>query len=288
MADSLINKVQEFLTDNNIKIEQDLLSTSLRELNFSQTLNLMDSLKVNDKNAVLELLNINASVTEEANDVYTTDTDDGELADYTMHGLLDKIEDYYHEKNGSDELDVQIGDDDVFIGNDHFSIYKNNEDLGDNLYNELEQEDIAAGRGPYQHKLSGDDLERSKTMTPDQIKVLAKVEAIDTDVEEAYGTVGTQQASASTIKAQTTKNDNNQRDFTNNQQDQQRSASNVQRTVAGGNKQATGQGAARSVGADPDDVERGQNAAQSNANAELSNQNAAEIERLKQLAYGRR
>jgi|13_taG_2_1085334.scaffolds.fasta_scaffold01421_3 hypothetical protein len=288
MADSLINKVQEFLTDNNIKIEQDLLSTSLRELNFSQTLNLMDSLKVNDKNAVLELLNINASVTEEANDVYTTDTDDGELADYTMHGLIDKIEDYYHDKNGSDELDVQIGDDDVFIGNDHFSIYKNNEDLGDNLYNELEQEDIAAGRGPYQHKLSGDDLERSKTMTPDQIKVLAKVEAIDTDVEEAYGTVGTQQASASTIKAQTTKNDNNQRDFTNNQQDQQRSASNVQRTVAGGNKQATGQGAARSVGADPDDVERGQNAAQSNANAELSNQNAAEIERLKQLAYGRR
>ena len=288
MADSLINKVQEFLTDNNIKIEQDLLSTSLRELNFSQTLNLMDSLKVNDKNAVLELLNINASVTEEANDVYTTDTDDGELADYTMHGLIDKIEDYYHDKNDSDELDVQIGDDDVFIGNDHFSIYKNNEDLGDNLYNELEQEDIAAGRGPYQHKLSGDDLERSKTMTPDQIKVLAKVEAIDTDVEEAYGTVGTQQASASTIKAQTTKNDNNQRDFTNNQQDQQRSASNVQRTVAGGNKQATGQGAARSVGADPDDVERGQNAAQSNANAELSNQNAAEIERLKQLAYGRR
>ncbi len=287
-SESLINKVQEFLSDQDIKMDEELLSSSLRELNFTQTLSLIDNLKVNDKNAVLELLNINAPVTEEADDVYTTDTDDGQLASTTMHGLLDKIENYYHEKNGSDELDVQIGDDDVFIGNDHFSIYKNNEDLGDNLYNELEQEDIAAGRGPYQHKLSGDDLERSKTMTPDQIKVLAKVEAIDTDVEEAYGTVGTQQASASTIKAQTTKNDNNQRDFTNNQQDQQRSASNVQRTVAGGNKQATGQGAARSVGADPDDVERGQNAAQSNANAELSNQNAAEIERLKQLAYGRR
>ena len=58
--------------------------------------------------------------------------------------------------------------------------------------------------------------------------------------------------------------------------------------MAGGNKQPTGQGAARSVGADPDDVQRGQNAAQSNANAQLSNQNAAEIERLKALAFGRR
>ena len=62
---SLINKVQEFLNDQDIKIDQELLSNSLRELNFTQTLSLIDNLKVNDKNAVLELLNINAPVEEE-------------------------------------------------------------------------------------------------------------------------------------------------------------------------------------------------------------------------------
>lgn len=167
---SLINKIQEFLSDQDIKIDQELLSDSLKELNFTQTLGLLDKMKVMDVQGVTELLNIN----------------------------------------------------------------------------------------------------------------------YDAPVEEAYGTVGTQQPSASTIKAQTTKDNNNQRDFTNAQQSQSRAASGVQRTVAGGNKQATGQGAARSVGVDPDDVQRGQNAAQSGANAQLSNQNAQEIERLKQLAMGRR
>ncbi len=168
---SLINKLQEFLNDHDIKVDQELLSTSLKELNFSKTLGLLDMMKDRDMSGVAELLNINYD---------------------------------------------------------------------------------------------------------------------DAPVDEAYGTVGTQQPSASAIKAQTTKDNNNQRDFTNAQQDQQRAATGIQRTVAGGNKQATGQGAARSVGVDPDDVQRGQNAAQSNANAQLSNQNAAEIERLKALAYGRR
>jgi hypothetical protein len=229
-SESLINKLQKFLTDNDIKIEQDLLSTSLRELNFTQTLSLIDSLKVNDKNAVLELLNINAPVTEEESPWTTTG--------------------------------------------------KHPEDMdADELRDELAVFDELRDRGDY---LSPQELAREDTL-------FDYLEQIDgPQVDEAYGTVGTQQPSASTIKAQTTKDNNNQRDFTNAQQNQQRDATVTQRTVAGGNKQPTGQGAARSVGADPDDVQRGQNAAQSNANAQLSNQNAAEIERLKALAFGRR
>jgi hypothetical protein len=229
-SESLINKLQKFLTDNNIKIEQDLLSTSLRELNFTQTLSLIDSLKVNDKNAVLELLNINAPVTEEESPWTTTG--------------------------------------------------KHPEDMdADELRDELAVFDELRDRGDY---LSPQELAREDTL-------FDYLEQIDgPQVDEAYGTVGTQQPSASAIKAQTTKDNNNQRDFTNAQQNQQRDATVTQRTVAGGNKQPTGQGAARSVGADPDDVQRGQNAAQSNANAQLSDQNAQEIERLKQLAYGRR
>ena len=237
-SESLINKLQEFLTDNDIKIEQDLLSTSLRELNFTQTLSLIDNLKVNDKNAVLELLNINAPVEEEQiNEI------DPSRSPWTQNGKHPGAMD-------ADEL------------RDELAVFDELRDRGDYLSpKELAQEDSL---WHYLEKIDGPQ------------------------VDEAYGTVGTQQPSASTIKAQATKDNNNQRDFTNNQQDQQRDVEIAQRTVAGGNKQATGQGAARSVGADPDDVQRGQNAAQSNMNAELSNQNAAEIERLKQLAYERR
>lgn len=237
-SESLINKLQNFLTDNDIKIEQDLLSTSLRELNFTQTLSLIDNLKVNDKDAVLELLNINAPVEEEQiNEI------DPSRSPWTQNGKHPGAMD-------ADEL------------RDELAVFDELRDRGDYLSpKELAQEDSL---WHYLEKIDGPQ------------------------VDEAYGTVGTQQPSASAIKAQTTKDNNNQRDFTNAQQNQQRDATGTQRTVAGGNKQATGQGAARSVGVDPDDVQRGQNAAQSNANAQLSNQNAAEIERLKALAYGRR
>jgi len=211
--------------------------------------------KIDMEEAVSRLKKL-SGLEESPADIYTTDTDDGELADSTMHGLLDKIEDYYHEKNGSDELDVQIGDDDVFIGNDHFSIYKNNEDLGDDLYNELEQEDIAAGRGP-----------------------------IDTELNE-YGTINTARPSRATIRAGTEKVDVANRRANNINQDMNRDSNVPNRTVAGGNKQPTGQGAVRAGSADPDDIERANNANVSAQNQQQTNINAQEIERLKQLALG--
>lgn len=231
---SLINKLQEFLNDHDIKIDQELLSTSLKELNFTQTLGLLDMIKDRDIQGVAELLNINydAPVTEEGSPWTTTG--------------------------------------------------KHPEDMdADELRDELAVFDELRDRGDY---LSPQELAREDTLWD----YLEQIDGPQVQYE-AYGTVGTRQPSASTIQAQRTSDDNNQRDFTNNQQDQQRDATVVQRTVAGGNKQPTGTGAKRyDKRADPDDVQRGQNAAQSNANAQLANQNAAEIERLKQLAYGRR
>ena len=169
---SIIDTLVDFLQNQNIKADPELLSASLRELNFTQTLSLIDKLKVMDVQGVTELLNIDYDAPE---------------------------------------------------------------------------------------------------------------------VEEAYGGAGTQLPSAASIKAQTTNDKNNQRDFNNNQQDQTRAGTNSGgRAVAGGNKQPTGQGAARNVGADPDDVQRGQNAQSAGQATELANNNAAEIERLKQLAFGRR
>ena len=90
-------------------------------------------------------------------------------------------------------------------------------------------------------------------------------------------------------RANSMQNKNANRRANNAQQDANRDATAKPRTVAGGNKQPTGQGAARyDKRADPDDVQRGQNAAQSNANAQGIDRNAQEIERLKALAYGRR
>ena len=233
MSDSLINTLQDFLSKQDVKVDQDLLSASLRELNFSQTLELMKKIKELDIEGVASMINVDydAPVTEAGSPWTTTG--------------------------------------------------KHPEDMdADELRDELAVFDELRNRGDY---LSPKELAREDSL----YDYLEQVDGPQVQYE-AYGTVGTQQPSASTIKAQTTKDNNNQRDFTNAQQDQQRDATGTQRTVAGGNKQATGQGAARSVGVDPDDVQRGQNAAQSNANAQLSNQNAAEIERLKQLAYGRR
>ena len=349
-----------------------------------------------------------AGIKEAPADVYSSETPDGdELQDATMHGLMDKIEDYYHAKTGDDMLDVQIGDDDVYIGNVHFSIYKNGEDLSYDLGDELEREDISIGRGPYQHKLSGDDLERSKTMTPDQIKVLAGIkeekvvegpdyhlqaqretmnlndwqivelvaslyekldkqggaeepftvndfDKIDSnnesressalkeydkitgpggekfmsrtprsyslwgergkDLQElvdsywdslpdnmqdelrkfydgddnlnelGYGSSSTANPSRATINKQNSNVANRRYNIT--VQDQNRDSKVVNKAVAGSNIQPTGQGAARTGMENPDDMERANNAYQSDANAEQASINAQEIERLKQLAMG--
>ena len=71
---SLINKLQEFLNDHDIKIDQELLSNSLKELNFTKTLSLLDMIKDRDIQGVAELLNINydAPVTEAGSPWTTT------------------------------------------------------------------------------------------------------------------------------------------------------------------------------------------------------------------------
>lgn len=108
-------------------------------------------------------------------------------------------------------------------------------------------------------------------------------------VEEAYGTVGTQSTGASSMDDLASDQRVDNRRFINRQQDANRDAAVVQRTVAGGNKQPTGQGASRyDKRADPDDVQRNQNAQTAGYAANQAQQNAAEIERLKQLALGRR
>ena len=241
MSDSLINTLQEFLSKQDINIDQELISSSLRELNFSQTLKLVHMIKEFDTAGVTELLNIDYDAPVEEEQINEIDPSRSPWTQNGKHpGAMD----------------------------------------ADELRNELAVFDELRDRGDY---LSPKELAQEDSLW----HYLEQIDGPQVD-EAGYGVAGSRLPSASKINAQTTKDSNNQRDFTNTQQKDSRSASGAQRTVAGGNKQATGQGAARSVGVDPDDVQRGQNAAQSAANSQLANQNANEIERLKQLAFGRR
>jgi hypothetical protein len=104
-------------------------------------------------------------------------------------------------------------------------------------------------------------------------------------LDEAYGTQSTAQPSRATIRSQGSGVE--QRRYNITAQDQQRDSTAVSRTVAGGNKQPTGQGASRAGSEDPDDIERAQNSEISSQNQQQANINAQEIERLKQLAMGR-
>lgn len=106
-------------------------------------------------------------------------------------------------------------------------------------------------------------------------------------LDEAYGTATSAQPSRATIRAQGTSPSGTERRYTNTAQDQSRDANVIARTVAGGNKQPTGQGAVRMGSADPDDVERASNAEVSSQAQQQSNINAQEIERLRQLAMGK-
>ncbi len=105
-------------------------------------------------------------------------------------------------------------------------------------------------------------------------------------VSEAYGTGQTATPSRATnrMNAQVAANSARRADNISMKQNRGPGAT---RTTAGSNKIPTGQGSnANAVGQDPDDVQRGQNADTANQASQQANQNAQEIERLKQLAMG--
>jgi len=289
MSNSLINTLQDFLSKQDIKVEQELLSASLRELNFSQTLELMKKIKEFDVEGVTSMVNVD----------YDSPVQNEWVQDSPAQGFSGQ------ERNFIEELCLRM--DGVskspeglrWMGKsetwDEGNVLRDKGKLTtvmlwakkniDDLYHKMGSEFKVYSDGNDKGDSGRGQSDGNQIMQ----NIINKVGKIG-EVEEAYGTVGTQQPSASTIKAQTTKDNNNQRDFTNNQQDQQRATTNsVSKGVPGNiNKVATGQGAARSVGVDPDDADRSDIRGRSDANAQLSNQNAAEIERLKQLAYGRR
>jgi len=109
-------------------------------------------------------------------------------------------------------------------------------------------------------------------------------------VSEAYGTVNTRTPSGSSSQNQQSQGMVANRRANIANQDAARDGTSVSRSVAGGNKQPTGTGGGQGGGggqADPDDIERQQNAAGIQNVQQVVQNQSAEIERLKQLAGAR-
>ena len=155
---------------------------------------------------------------------------------------------------------------------------------------DLEEADVSA----VIRQLSfSENIRLANALKNDNIEMFSELLDIQPEeevTEDGYGTVGTQSTSASSIKSQGSQDVVAQRRANNSQQDANRDAATPARTVAGANKQATGTGADRSDPnqVDPDDIQAQQNAQTAGFAAQQAQQNAAEIERLKQLAMGRR
>lgn len=95
---------------------------------------------------------------------------------------------------------------------------------------------------------------------------------INISVEEAYGTISTNSPSAATIRSQSTKDTNAQRADKNISAKAMRTGG-ADRSVAGGNKTATGQGTPTTDEPEPE----------MDMDAVQTDKNTSEIQRLKQL-----
>jgi hypothetical protein len=112
----------------------------------------------------------------------------------------------------------------------------------------------------------------------EKVKELLNLSDQEETMEAGYGSQGTQAAASSTIKAQTTKANNQNRRANNAAQDQARDSMAAGRTVAGGNKTATG--SAQRSAPDLDGQQRQQNAQTADYATQLAQQNAQRIEQL--------
>jgi uncharacterized protein YijF (DUF1287 family) len=222
-----------------MELTKDQVSEQLRNLSFSQTLKLINSMKADDNDAFSEIIDLSA-VSEGWSVLPSIDREKYQERDGLEGPIQTKIGKtlYYDPKEGK----YYDPDSDIYIDYDTFKMYDSKENSHWNVDKEEE-------------------------------------------IPEAYGTATSAQPSRATINAQNSNVAN--RRYNNTVQDQNRDSSVPNRTVAGSNKQPTGQGAVRAGSADPDDIERANNAQVSAQNQQQSNINAQEIERLKQLAMGR-
>ena len=303
---STIDSVMDFANVKfGMELTKDEVSTQLRELTFSETLKLLNSIKADDGDAFSEIINM--SVEESYSDDFDYDgtwEDDCSTCKGTGWERVSSDEDERacDDCGGTGKIDEAVANEEQIneIDPSRSPWTQNGKHPGamdaDELRTELAVFDELRDRGDYlsPRELAQEDslwnylLQVDGPQVDEASKELARlIELTKHGIEEAgYGTISSAGPSRATIRAGDTNNKTANRRANNANQDANRDASTIVRTVAGANKQPTGQGATRASSQDPDDIERAQNSDTAATAANQSNTNAQEIERLKQLAMG--
>lgn len=263
-----------------MELTKDQVSEQLRNLSFSQTLKLINSMKADDNDAFSEIIDLSAvsegwSVLPSIDREKYQERDGLEGPFQTKSGKVV----YYDPKEGS----YYDPDTDMYMSYDEWK------ELDEGVWDTVKSVAGKVGNAVKKFVNPGAVKQSQKKPLGNKGSIAKQINMPgfneEEEIPEAYGTQSTAQPSRATIRAQNSGQDNRRYNIT--VQDQNRDAKAVNRTVAGSNKQPTGQGAVRAQSADPDDIERANNAQVSAQNQQQTNINAQEIERLKQLAMGR-
>lgn len=286
LNNSIVDTVIEYANVNfGVELDKDVLASNLKELSYSQTLSLVDAIKDEDNDKFTDYIDLSA-----VNEGWSRLPDIDREKYQERDGLEGPIQTkagkviYYDPKEGK----YYDPDTDIYLSYEEFK------DLDEGFLDTAKNAVKTVGNAV------------KKFVTPGAVKVARKTNSIGRQgsiakqigmkgfgedkkekIEELITpTVATGSMSAASMRK--ANNNTPQRRANIANQDANRDATGVGRTVAGGNKAATGQGAARyDKRQDPDDVQRGQNAQAAGQAQQQAANNSAEIARLRDLIQGR-
>ena len=284
MNNSTIDTVIDFANVKfGMELTKDQVSAQLRNLSFSQTLKLINSMKADDSDAFSEIIDLSA-LSEGWSELPSIDREKYQ----ERNGLEGPFQTrsgkvvYYDPKEGS----YYDPDTDIYLSYDEWKaldegVWDTAKSVAGKVGNAVK--DLLTPGAVTKAK----EIKKSKKPQKSIAKQIGMPGFTEEEQIDEYGTISTAQPSRATIRAGKEQNDVANRRANNAQQDANRDSTSLPRTVAGGNKQPTGTGASRVGSADPDDIHRSEIEQVARGGQQQANINAQEIERLKQLAMGR-
>ena len=279
LNNSIVDSVIEYANVKfGVELDKDAITANIKQLNYSEVLNLVDAIKQENDDTFIEYIDLNA-VNEGYSILPPIDRDKYQERDGLEGPIQTKAGKvvYYDAKEGS----YYDPDTDMYMSYEDFKeLDEGFMDTVKNVANTVATK-VKNFVTPGSVKVARQKGIGNQGSIAKQINMKGFKEAITPTV--AQGPM-----SAASIRKD--RNGNDQRDAIIQNQDANRDATAAQRFTAGAaRKVATGQGAARyDKRQDPDDVQRGQNAQAAGQAQQMANNNSAEIERLKQLIQGRR
>ena len=285
LNNSIVDTVIEYANVKfGVELDKDALAISLKDLSYSEVLALVDAIKDEDNEVFQRYIDLSA-VNEGYSILPDIDREKYQERDGLEGPIMTKSGKvvYYDPKEGS----YYDPDTDMYITYDEWRAL--DEGVWDAAKNIASKVGSAvknfvtpgAVKKARQSKSVGKQGSIARQINMPGFGESEEINELQTPI--------TAQGAMSAASMRKANNGNAQRDAVNAQQDAQRDATVASRRVAGANKVATGQGAARyDKRQDPDDVQRGQNAQAAGQAQQMAANNSQEIARLRDLIQGRR